>query len=440
MGLINNPVPQSLNQECKKAAKILTSFVKPNQMIRYEEVIPPHVLQNAYGLCILTVLRAGFLFSGRAGSGLIVARLPDGTWSPPSGVMTAGAGTGGMIGADLTDFIFVLNSPEAVKTFASAGTLQLGGNISLAAGPLGRAGEAGGAAGTSGVATVFSYSKSKGLYAGISLEGSVLLERKDANQKFYGRSISAKQILSGRIAAPRSVQPLFNILDSRAFRNDIGADDMDDDFYDDMPNESDYDNMSTYSSRTGGGGRGRASGRFADEYEDDYEDDYVPSSRRRGGGASRLGGRSSAYDDDYDDDYEPSGRRSGAPSSSRRSGRYADDYDYDDYDAPRSRSSRREYTDDYDDYAPRRRRDDDYDDYPQSKAPSKPAPKPPKTPGTVTQGIALYSYGGEEDGDLAFKKGDVINITAKSDSTDDWWTGELNGKKGIFPANYIELV
>lgn len=448
MPLISNPIPQSLGAETKKAAKILTSFIKPNQIIKYEEVIPPHILQNAKGLCIMTVLRAGFLFSGRAGSGIIVARLPDGTWSPPSAVMTAGAGTGGMIGADLTDFIFVLNSPEAVKTFASAGTLTLGGNVSLAAGPLGRAGEASGAAGTSGVATVFSYAKSKGLYAGISLEGSVLIERKDANNKFYGRPIPAKAILSGRVPAPRACEPLFRVLDSRAFRADIVIDDMEADFYDDMPDESDYDRMSTYSSRTGAAPLSmRRSGRYsgADAYSDD--DEYVPSSRRGGGGTSRSS----------------VGVRSGGGA---RSGRYADDYDYDDgynavpsrrmsardvYNPPR-RSGRsgtsRTYTDEYDEFKPRKQRDCYYSDEEDDHAPRQSHADPPATPPAKPraaskpgmQGIALYSFAGEESGDLAFKKGDIINIIAKSDSTDDWWTGELNGKRGIFPANYVELV
>lgn len=432
---INNPVPQSLGHETRKAAKILTSFVKPNQMIRYEEVIPPHVLQNAKGLCILTVFRAGFLFSGRAGSGVIVARLPDGTWSPPSAVMTAGAGTGGMIGADLTDFIFVLNNKEAVKTFASAGTLTLGGNVSLAAGPLGRAGEASGAAGTSGVATVFSYSKTKGLYAGVSLEGSVLLERKDANQKFYGRPVKAKAILSGKVPAPRACEPLFMVLDSRAFRKDVGFDDMDSEFYNDMPDEGDYDNMSVASSRRGGGGSSRYGGRGSSRY-DDYDD----------------------YDDDYDSGYGRSSRAprvAGAGGSGRRSGGgYADDYDYDDdYDrAPRRgapRGGSRRYDDDYDDYVPRssRRRDeeaysdeDNYRDSRYSRSPAAAPPKPKPARSSTTQAEALYSFTGEESGDLSFKKGDIIDITAKSDSVDDWWTGSLDGATGIFPANYVRLI
>lgn len=88
---INNPIPRSLKSESKKAAKVLASFVKPNQVFGADTVIPPNVLKRAKGLAIITVLKAGFLFSGRAGSGVIVARLRDGSWSAPSAIALAGA-------------------------------------------------------------------------------------------------------------------------------------------------------------------------------------------------------------------------------------------------------------------------------------------------------------------------------------------------------------
>ncbi|GME95527.1 unnamed protein product [[Candida] boidinii] len=135
---INNPIPRSLKSECVKAAKILSSFIKPNQVLGADEIIPHEVLLNAKGLAIMTVLKAGFLFSGRAGSGVVVARLPDGSWSAPSALVTAGAGAGGQIGAELTDFVFILNTDAAVESFAQYGSVTLGGNVSVAAGPLGR--------------------------------------------------------------------------------------------------------------------------------------------------------------------------------------------------------------------------------------------------------------------------------------------------------------
>ena len=84
----------------------------------------------------------------------------------------------------------ILNDANAVKTFAQAGSISLGGNVSIAAGPVGRNAEASGNASLRSVAAVFSYSKTKGLFAGVSLEGSVIVERRDANAKFYGGPVS----------------------------------------------------------------------------------------------------------------------------------------------------------------------------------------------------------------------------------------------------------
>lgn len=103
-----------------KAAKVLNSFLKldPNNKSSLDgNVIPPHILAHAKGLAILTVLKAGFIWSGRAGSGVVIARLQDGSWSAPSGIHTVGAGVGGQIGAELTNFVIVLNTDDAVKAF-----------------------------------------------------------------------------------------------------------------------------------------------------------------------------------------------------------------------------------------------------------------------------------------------------------------------------------
>lgn len=93
---------------------------------------------------------------------------------------------GAQLGAEVTDFVMILNDSAAVKTFAQSGSLTLGGNVSVAAGPVGRNAEASGAASLKSVSAIFSYSKTKGLFAGVSLEGSAIIERKEANGKFYG--------------------------------------------------------------------------------------------------------------------------------------------------------------------------------------------------------------------------------------------------------------
>ncbi|TYJ54859.1 hypothetical protein B9479_004450 [Cryptococcus floricola] len=198
MGL-NSPIPVRLQDESRKAAKILRSFVDVNNN-GLDKVIPRTVLERAAGFAIFTVFKAGFLFSARAGSGVVVAKLPDGSWSPPSAIGLGGLGFGGQAGAEVTDFLIVLNSHSAVASFMSAGSLTIGGNLSVAVGPLGRNAEGSGALNSKGkLAAMYSYSKTKGLFGGVSVEGSVIVERQDANRMAYGGTVSSKQILSGHI-------------------------------------------------------------------------------------------------------------------------------------------------------------------------------------------------------------------------------------------------
>ncbi|KAF9889390.1 hypothetical protein FE257_007291 [Aspergillus nanangensis] len=407
---INNPLPSSLGSECRKAGKILTSFVDPRQSFGPDKVIPPEILAGAKGLAILTVLKAGFLGSARFGSGVVVARLADGSWSAPSAIATAGAGFGGQIGFELTDFVFILNDAAAVRTFSQVGTLTLGGNVSIAAGPVGRNAEAAGAASTKGVAAVFSYSKTKGLFAGVSLEGSMLVERKDANEKLYNSRISARQLLSGTIRPPPAADPLMRILASRAFYgNSRGSGDA---MYNDIPVYDDRHDDVVWEGRRGdayGEGARRERTGFGDS-SDDY--DYRDRPRRANTWA----------DDVYD---RPTGGGLGRSATTRHG------------------SSRN----DYDSFSSRSRSNTVDDDYVYSdRKPTRPtAPKPvfgQRTGGAASlrqdQAIALFTFDADQDGDLGFKKGDIITILKRTDKTEDWWTGRIGDRVGIFPSNYVE--
>lgn len=421
-----------LSYAFRKAAKVLSSFVKPNQVFGADQVIPPDVLKRAKGLAIITVLKAGFLFSGRAGSGVIVARLKDGTWSAPSAIAMAGAGAGGMVGVELTDFVFILNSADAVKSFSEFGTVTLGGNISVSAGPLGRNAEAAASASTGGVSAVFAYSKSKGLFAGVSLEGSVIVERREANRKFYGDSCTAKMILSGRIRPPPAADPLFRVLESRAFnyRSAVPADDYEDDYYDDIPDSFDSSEVSSTRPTTRST-RQRRSGShsYYDDDDDDFDDDYSGYNGRRSGR-----GR-----EDYSDNLnDPSGaneyyrnhrRQREGKSPQHTNTRWEDDVYDRDVDDLSNRFSKSRISSSSAGNGGRASR-------PLSEKPDFGSPTSSNTP----KAVALYSFAGEESGDLPFRKGDVITILKKSESQDDWWTGRVNGREGIFPANYVELV
>jgi lipid-binding SYLF domain-containing protein len=172
-----------------------------------EQGIPRAVLKDAKGLAILTVLKAGFIFSGQGGWGVVVAKTAKG-WSGPSGIGTGGAGFGLQVGAQVTEFVLVLNTPEAVDAFARGANVSLGADISVAAGPVGRDA----AASVMPVAAVYTYSRAQGLFAGVSLQGTVIATRDDANKEYYGRPVTAKEILSGEVPPPKGAAKLREVL------------------------------------------------------------------------------------------------------------------------------------------------------------------------------------------------------------------------------------
>ena len=172
-----------------------------------EKQIPRRILNDAHGLAIMSVLKVGFGFSGKGGQGVIVARTGNG-WSGPSFVGLGGAGWGLQIGAEVTDFIFVLNTDAAVRAFSRDGNVKIGADVSAAAGPVGR--DLQGDVTTT--AAVYTYSRSKGLFAGVSLEGAVIATQKEANARYYGRPVGARAILSGRVAPPAGASNLLRLL------------------------------------------------------------------------------------------------------------------------------------------------------------------------------------------------------------------------------------
>ncbi|KAI8378493.1 hypothetical protein BD560DRAFT_389523 [Blakeslea trispora] len=378
---INSPLPSSLASECRKAAKILNSFTDDGKGV--DIIIPSHILRDAKGLAIFTVLKAGFLFSGRAGSGLVVARLPDGTWSAPSAIMTGGMGFGGQVGAELTDFIMVLNTTAALKTFMHHGSITLGGNISVAAGPIGRNAEASGTASIKSVAAVYSYSKTRGLFAGVSLEGSVILERHMANKKMYGHKVSVKDLLNGTIPPPPSADSLYRALEIKS------------------------------------GGAYAGNGRFG------YMDNHYNSSNQRYDYSSSESNDISLNRESYEESLSSrpmtfsranvrslakggAGLQSSAnyTSSTIRNSSDALDYQSPKYIAamPYSSESRALVT----------------------------------TASQDSRARALFNFPGQQDGDLMFHKGDIITIVKKSNTQNDWWTGKIGSRQGIFPANFVE--
>ncbi|POS77843.1 DUF500 and UBA/TS-N domain-containing protein [Diaporthe helianthi] len=315
-------LPDTMEKESEKAARILRSFCKDGIYTNEQApetveapttdadgkpttapakpkknrtllTIPSKVINRAVGLAIFTTARAGFHVSGATGSGVIVARLPDGSWSPPSGIQVHSVGAGFMIGLDIYDCVVVINTREALEAFTKT-RMSLGSDLAVVAGPWGAGGSVDFAApqsqkgkGKAGdpatspdvtkdaeaktaspppaasekhpdnadtAPTVneptgdktsadtaerpqagkerkpsgfkqaikqptYSYVKSRGFYAGVQVDGTIVTERKDANAAFYGEPVGVQKILKGE--APlvpgkenwvNTVKPLFDTI------------------------------------------------------------------------------------------------------------------------------------------------------------------------------------------------------------------------------------
>jgi lipid-binding SYLF domain-containing protein len=178
---------------------------------RFEEIpekaIPPRVLRDAKGVAILTVTKAGFVVSGRGGTGIILARTANG-WSGPSAIGTGGIGVGFQAGVQVSEYVIILNTQEAVNAFSKGSNVTLGANLSAAIGPVGRSAEAGAAP----QAAIYTYSRSQGIFAGVSLEGTVIATRYQANEEYYEKPVYVSDILAGNVKPPAGAQKLLDAL------------------------------------------------------------------------------------------------------------------------------------------------------------------------------------------------------------------------------------
>lgn len=197
---------------------------KPKVLVK----IPQKAIQTAAGLAIFTTFRTGLHFSGAGGSGLLVSRLPDGSWSPPSGFLVHTLGAGFMIGLDIYDCVCVLRTPEAVAAFTRP-RVSLGGEMGLVAGPVGAGGAVESAILAKSSKPVWSYMKSRGFYAGVQADGTIIIARPDANAAFYGtKGIKVEDILKGKVPArgpdgmwPAGARKLMEVLKSADGRRDV---------------------------------------------------------------------------------------------------------------------------------------------------------------------------------------------------------------------------
>jgi lipid-binding SYLF domain-containing protein len=180
-----------------------------------EEGLPSSFLEKCHGIAVIPgVIKAAYGFGGQYGRGLIVIRNEDGSWSNPAFISLIGGSLGWQIGVQKADIVLVFKTGKSVENIAS-GKVTLGADVSVSAGPVGRSAEA--STDLDMEAEIFSYSKSKGLFAGVSIKGASIQIDKDANQAFYNKQdISTRDILYGSdIKAPPIVEDLKAALKER---------------------------------------------------------------------------------------------------------------------------------------------------------------------------------------------------------------------------------
>lgn len=202
------------NRESKRVESSIT-VLEDIQTIP-DETIPSYLLQKAQGIAIIpSVLKGAFGFGGRWGKGVIMVRTEKGIWSDPCFITLAGGSVGWQIGGQATDFVLIFKSRRSIENIAS-GKLTIGVDASATAGPVGR--NAGASTDIQLKAEILSYAKSRGLFAGVSIQGTSLSIDDGANAKFYKTNdVNASTIFAGKMAdepplAAKLRQTLIDIL------------------------------------------------------------------------------------------------------------------------------------------------------------------------------------------------------------------------------------
>lgn len=198
LSLVSAPVSAGADQNAKMR-EVIDVYSEIQRLP--ERSVPPLLMKNAYGIAIIpSVVKVGFVVGGSYGEGVLSVRMADGTWSDPVFVSITGGSVGWQIGAQSSDVVLVFKSRRSVDGIMN-GKFTLGADASVAAGPMGR--KAAAATDENLRAEIFSYSRSRGLFAGIALDGAAIQIKHQNNEQYYRQPyIAASEILDGRVANP----------------------------------------------------------------------------------------------------------------------------------------------------------------------------------------------------------------------------------------------
>ncbi|MGB6678082.1 MAG: lipid-binding SYLF domain-containing protein [Terriglobales bacterium] len=200
---------------CENAGHVL------KEILNVPEDIPQDLLDKAECVVILpSVKKAAFVVGASYGRGIMICRggiSYTGPWGPPAMYALEGGSFGLQIGGQATDFVLLVMNPAGARSLLKS-KVKLGADASAAAGPKGRTAE--GATDIVMTAEILSYSRNKGLFAGISLEGSTLRSDGSANDKLYGKQVSARDIIrDGKVKAPACASELIALLNEKSPKN-----------------------------------------------------------------------------------------------------------------------------------------------------------------------------------------------------------------------------
>jgi len=194
-------------ERASKAAAVLQDLTAAA-----DKKIPNELLERAEAIAVIpNMIKGAFGIGGRYGKGVVAQRSDSGRWSSPSFIEIGGGSFGAQIGVTSTDLVLVFTDRKALSLLDGGKDLKLGADAGVAAGPVGRSAEAGVNANLD--TAIYSYSRSKGLFAGVSLDGAVLSIDRDMNEKVYGAKTQTEKILSGDVAANTTVRPFTDALE-----------------------------------------------------------------------------------------------------------------------------------------------------------------------------------------------------------------------------------
>jgi len=213
--------PPLLAEDRKEAERLQNCGSVLKEIMDIPDDIPEDLIDKAECIIVYpSVLKAAFVIGGSYGRGSMTCRSGEhftGPWSAPSMMALEGGSVGFQIGGQATDFVLLVMNPRGARSILKS-KVKLGADASAAAGPKGRTASA--STDATMRAEVLSYSRARGLFAGISLEGSTVRPDNDANQRVYGRKLEAEDIiLKGAVAVPPPAQQMIAYLNRKSPKN-----------------------------------------------------------------------------------------------------------------------------------------------------------------------------------------------------------------------------